>query len=150
MQTMATEFGLPIGYSDHTDGTLVSVAAVAMGSRIIEKHFTLDRNLPGPDHQASLEPEELEIMIQQIRRIETCLGDGKKSPRDSELPVRDLVRRSVTLATDKAAGDVIQADDLVLLRPGTGIPPKQLQEVIGRRIRSFQKAGAVLGWQDLI
>lgn len=149
MQTMEKELSLPVGYSDHTEGTLVSVAAVAMGAKIIEKHFTLDRNLPGPDHQASLEPEDLALMIKQIRQIEDCLGSGEKVPRDSELPVRDLVRRSVTLLTDKVAGEVIYAADLVLLRPGTGIPPKQLQQVIGRRLKAFQKAGTALAWQDL-
>lgn len=149
MQTMATEIRLPVGYSDHTDGTVVSVAAVAMGAKVIEKHFTLDRSLPGPDHKASLEPEELKLMIKQIRQIEACLGDGKKAPRDSELPVRDLVRRSVTLQKDKNEGEVIEADDLVLLRPGIGIPPKQLQKVIGKRMKSAQKAGVMLQWQDL-
>lgn len=149
MQTMASELELPVGYSDHTDGTIVSVAAVAMGACVIEKHFTLDKKLPGPDHQASLEPDELEMMIQQIRQIEACMGNGEKAPRDSELPVRDLVRRSVTLATDKEGGEVIEAADLVLLRPGNGIPPKQLTEVIGKRVKSFLKAGSVLQWQDL-
>jgi len=149
MQTMTSEFGLPVGYSDHTDGTIVSVAAVAKGAKIIEKHFTLDRNLPGPDHKASLEPEELKLMIKQIRQIEACLGNGEKAPRDSELPVRDLVRRSVTLQKDKKEGDIIDADDLVLLRPGTGIPPKQLQDVIGKRMKSAQHAGVMLQWKDL-
>lgn len=149
MQSMSAELGLPVGYSDHTDGTLVSVAAVAMGAKIIEKHFTLDRSLPGPDHQASLEPGELDLMVQQIHQVEACLGDGVKAPRASELPVRELVRRSVTLATDKAAGESIQEEDLVLLRPGTGISPKQLQEVIGRHLKSSQVAGTVLTWQDL-
>lgn len=150
MNTMATEFELPIGYSDHTDGVLVSVAAVAMGATVIEKHFTLDRNMPGPDHKASLEPDELELMVQQIRQIEACLGDGDKKPRDSELPVRDLVRRSVTLVTDKRAGEIIEAEDLVLLRPGTGIPPKDLQQVIGRYIKTDKKAGELLSWRDLV
>ncbi len=150
MQTMATELGLPVGYSDHTNGTLISVAAVGMGATIIEKHFTLDRSLPGPDHQASLEAEELGLMVKQIRQVEDCLGDGIKAPRPSELPVRDLVRRSVTLMADKVAGEVIQAEDLVLLRPGIGIPPKQLSQVIGKRLKATQKAGTTLVWQDLI
>lgn len=150
MQTMVAELNLPVGYSDHTDGIFVSVAATAMGAEVIEKHFTLDRGLPGPDHQASLEPDELELMVQQIRQIETCLGDGVKTPRANELPVRELVRRSVTLATDKLAGETIQIEDLVLLRPGTGIPPKQLHQVIGRNLKSSQAAGTVLTWQDLV
>lgn len=150
MQTMALEFGLPVGYSDHTDGTLVPVAAVAMGAKIIEKHFTPDRSLPGPDHLASLEFDDLEAMIQQIRQIESCLGNGEKEPRANELPIRDLVRRSVTLVTDKAAGEFIQAEDLVLLRPGTGILPKHLLQVKGRRLKFSKKAGTVLTWQDLV
>lgn len=150
MQTMATALGLPVGYSDHTAGSLAAMAAVAMGATIIEKHFTLDRSMPGPDHQASLEPNELELMIQQIRQIEACLGNGEKTPRVSELPVRDLVRRSVTLAVDKTSGEVIQEADLLLLRPGTGIPPKQLSQVIGRCLKSSKKAGTTLEWQDII
>jgi len=149
MQTMACELNLPVGYSDHTDGIHVSVASVAMGAKVIEKHFTLDRDMPGPDHQASLEPDDLELMIKQIRQIEACLGDGQKAPRPSELPVRELVRRSVTLVNDKAAGEAIQAEDLVLLRPGTGIPPKHLNDVIGKHLKSSLEAGTVLTWPDL-
>ena len=150
MLTMASEIKLPVGYSDHTEGTLVSVAAVAMGATLIEKHFTIDRGLPGPDHKASLEPDELALLVQQVRQIELCLGDGIKKPRGSELPVRELVRRSVTLTSDKKAGEVIQAEDLTLLRPGNGIPPKQLQDVIGRSLKTAHKAGKTLTLQDLI
>jgi N,N'-diacetyllegionaminate synthase len=150
MQTMEEEFGLPVGYSDHTDGTLVSVVAVGMGAVVIEKHFTLDRNMPGPDHQASLEGEELGLMVKQIHQIEKCLGDGIKVPRASELPVRNLVRRSVTLMIDKMAGEVVKAEDLTLLRPGTGIPPKELKKVVGKRLKMSQKAGTLLAWQDLV
>lgn len=149
MQTMAEELELPVGYSDHTDGIFVSVAAVALGARVIEKHFTLDRSLPGPDQKASLEPEELELLVQQIRQIEACLGDGVKAPRDSELPVRELVRRSVTLATNKEAGEAIEFEDLALLRPGTGIAPKHLNDVVGKRLKSTMEAGSVLTWYDI-
>jgi N,N'-diacetyllegionaminate synthase len=150
MLTMASEIKLPVGYSDHTEGTLVSVAAVAMGATLVEKHFTVDRELPGPDHKASLEPDELALLVEQVRQIESCLGDGIKKPRASELPVRELVRRSVTLTRDKKAGEVIQAENLVLLRPGNGIPPKQLQDVIGRSLKTAHKAGETLTWQDLV
>jgi N,N'-diacetyllegionaminate synthase len=150
MMTMETDFQLPVGYSDHTEGTLVSVAAVAMGARLVEKHFTLDRDLPGPDHKASLEPDELKLLVEQVRQIEICLGDGVKKPRASELPVRELVRRSVTLAKDKKAGEVLQAQDLILLRPGNGIPPKQLLEVIGKGLKEEKNAGSTLTWQDLV
>ncbi len=150
MQTMAMEMELPVGYSDHTEGTLVSAAAVAIGASVIEKHFTLDRCLPGPDHQASLEPEELKLMIRQIRQVEACLGNGEKTPTENELPIRDLVRRSVTLTTDKAAGLAIMEKDLALLRPGSGIAPKHIDEVVGRRLKTALSAGTALTWQDLI
>jgi N,N'-diacetyllegionaminate synthase len=150
MVTMAQKFRLPVGYSDHTDGTLISVAAVSMGARVIEKHFTLDKTLAGPDHRASLEPKELELMIQQIRQVEASLGDGLKKPRANELPVRELVRRSVTLAVDKAEGEEISADELILLRPGTGIPPKELNQVVGMKLKKSHMAGDTLNWQDLI
>jgi N,N'-diacetyllegionaminate synthase len=149
MQTMALDLGLPVGYSDHTQGTLISVAAVAMGAQVIEKHFTMDRNLLGPDHKASLEPDELVSMVHQIRQIEASLGDGVKAPRSSELPVRDLVRRSVTLVKDKNSGEVIEEQDVVLLRPGTGIPPKYLQEIIGRQLISDLFVGTQLSRSDL-
>lgn len=149
MRTMASELGLPVGYSDHTDGDLISVAAVAMGACVIEKHFTIDRNLPGPDHQASLEPGELKSMVEKIRQVQKSLGDGGKSPRPSELPVRELVRRSVTLRVDKVAGEPIRADDLVLLRPATGIEPKYLNELVGRCLNTSLKSGSVLKWQDI-
>jgi N,N'-diacetyllegionaminate synthase len=150
MQTMANKLSLPVGYSDHTAGTLVAVAAVAMGARVIEKHFTLDKNLPGPDHQASLEPDELKLMIRQIRQIEACLGDGRKEPKPSEIPVRRLVRRSVVLNTDKSAGATLYPEDLIMLRPGTGISPGDLPLVIGRKLRTALTVGSMLDWQDLI
>jgi N,N'-diacetyllegionaminate synthase len=122
---------------------------VAMGAQVIEKHFTMDRNLLGPDHKASLEPDELVSMVHQIRQIEASLGDGVKAPRSSELPVRDLVRRSVTLVKDKNSGEVIEEQDVVLLRPGTGIPPKYLQEIIGRQLISDLFVGTQLSRSDL-
>ncbi|NOX08656.1 MAG: N-acetylneuraminate synthase [Gammaproteobacteria bacterium] len=150
MQTMAKELGLPVGYSDHTDGILVAVAAVAMGAVVIEKHFTLDKTLAGPDHKASLESDELGMMIQQIRQIETCMGDGMKEARPSELAVRDVVRRSIVLACDKQVGDLLSDEDLVLLRPGTGIAPGEIRNVIGRRIKVDKAAGSLLQWGDLL
>lgn len=149
MQTLASRFGLPVGYSDHTAGTAIAVAAVAMGATVIEKHFTLDRGLPGPDHQASIESAELARMIAEIRIVETGLGDGRKIPRPSELPVRDLVRRSVTLVRNLPAGRVLVREDVALLRPGTGIPPKDLTRILGRRIRTPLSSGTVLEWEHL-
>jgi N-acetylneuraminate synthase len=150
METMASALSLPVGYSDHTDGITVSIAAVAMGGCLIEKHFTLNKALPGPDHKASLEPQQLKSMVEQIRQIEMCLGDGVKTPRPSELPVRDLVRRSILLAVDKTQGDILKSSDLVFLRPGTGIPPSKLHAVEGKILNKSKSAGSLLEWQDLI
>lgn len=149
MQTLASEFGLPVGYSDHSLGTLVAPVAVAMGATVIEKHFTLDRSLSGPDHKTSLEPAELARMIQDIRAIERALGSGEKRPRPSELPVRDLVRRSLVVCRDLPAGAQLSKEDLMLLRPGTGIPPKHLPEVVGRRLTCAVTAGTLLNWEHL-
>jgi sialic acid synthase SpsE len=150
MATMRERFNLPVGYSDHTAGTAVAVAAVALGATTVEKHFTLDRGLPGPDHKASLEPGELARMVREIRCIELALGSGVKQPAPSEIAVRDLVRRSVTLVRGVAAGSVIGEADLALRRPATGIPPRDLERVIGRRAARALPADAVLHWDDLL
>ena len=149
MRTMQQCLAVPVGYSDHTQGDRVALAAVAMGATMIEKHFTLDRSLPGPDHQASLEPAELAEMIGKIRQLEVCLGDGVKAPRESELPVRDLVRRSVTLRVDKARGSRLERDDLVLKRPGTGLPPSSIEDIVGRRLARDLNSGSLLDWADI-
>jgi N,N'-diacetyllegionaminate synthase len=149
MLSMATEIGMPIGYSDHTLGIAVSTAAVAMGATVIEKHFTLDKTLPGPDHAASLEPDELNALVQSIRDVEAAKGDGIKAPTASELPVRALVRRSVTTIRDIAAGATIGPDDIALLRPGTGIPPAEFQAVLGKRAGNAIPAGQTVHWTDL-
>jgi N-acetylneuraminate synthase len=149
MATLRERFGLPVGYSDHTEGTAVAVAAAALGADVIEKHFTTDRNLAGPDHKASLAPDMLARMVQEIRTVEQSLGDGVKAPRPAELPVRELVRRSVTLRRARKAGERLAKDDLVLLRPGRGIAPKDLAKVVGRRAKRDLPAGATLAWEDL-
>jgi sialic acid synthase SpsE len=145
---MASELGVPVGYSDHTLGLAVSTAAVARGAVVIEKHFTLDRDLPGPDHKASLTPDELAALVNQIRTVERALGSAEKKPTDAELPVRELVRRSVTTARDLPAGVVVSADDLCLLRPGTGIAPRELDAVFGRLTAHAIPAGTTLHWRD--
>lgn len=150
MLSMGNETGMPIGYSDHTLGIAVSTAAVAMGATVIEKHFTLDKTLPGPDHAASLEPDELNAMVQSIRDVEAARGNGVKAPTASELPVRALVRRSVTTVREIAAGATIGADDIALLRPGRGIPPAELQAVIGKQARAAIPAGQTVQWSDLL
>lgn len=149
MQTIAAATACPVGYSDHTLGIAISTAAVALGARVIEKHFTMDRDLPGPDHKASLTTEELAAMVQQIRAVEQALGSAVKEPTASELPVRQLVRRSVTTVRALRAGELLGADDVVLLRPGNGIPPAELGAVAGRAVLRDIPAGTTLQWLDL-
>lgn len=144
MRTMAQAFGRPVGYSDHTRGIEVSIAAVALGATVVEKHFTVSRSLPGPDHAASLEPAELAEMVRSIRSVEHALGDGTKAPRPVEIPVRALVRRSVATARALQAGTVLSAADLTTMRPGTGIPPAELDALVGRRLVRAVEAGQLL------
>jgi len=150
MQTIGREIGVPIGYSDHTLGIAVSTAAVALGATVIEKHFTIDKRMSGPDHSASLDPDELKAMVESIRAVEQCLGSAIKAPTATELPIRALVRRSVTVLRDIEAGTILQADDVALLRPGTGIPPSKLEQVTGRQTRQAMTAGTTLNWSDLV
>lgn len=149
MQSIARELELPVGYSDHTLGLAVSTAAVALGASVIEKHFTLDREMPGPDHKASLSLEELAALVRQIRDVENALGSPEKRPTASELPIRALVRRSVTLVRAARAGQALQAEDMTLLRPGTGIGPGELERIPGRVLTRDLPAGTTLQWTDL-
>ncbi len=146
--TLQDSLNLPIGYSDHTQGIVVSVAAAALGAVVLEKHFTLDRNMSGPDHQASIEAGELSELVSQARRVASCLGDGKKEPAASEHSIRELVRRSLVLKDDQLQGHMLVFDDVVLLRPGTGIAPKYLDRAIGRTLCQSKKAGDILQWED--
>ena len=133
MDSFARAFGAPVGLSDHSTGLTVAIAAVARGAAYVEKHFTLDRSLPGPDHQASLLPDELRALVAAIRDVESALGDGVKRPVPSELPVRDVARKSLVAARDLPAGTVLGREDLDVLRPGTGLSPAALPVVLGRR-----------------
>lgn len=150
MQTIRSATGLPVGYSDHTLGIAVSTAAVAIGATVIEKHFTLDREMPGPDHKASLTPDELKSLVASIRDVEVAMGSPIKAPTASEMPIRALVRRSVTTAHDVKAGQPLSLSDLCLLRPGTGIAPAELDAVVGRAAKRDIPAGTTLGWDDLL
>jgi N,N'-diacetyllegionaminate synthase len=150
MQTLAVAFGLPVGYSDHTPGIEVSVAAVALGAQVIEKHLTLDCNLPGPDHRASLEPAEFAQMVTSIRRVEAALGSGIKAPARCELPNRAVARKSIVAARSLAAGDRIAAADLTLKRPGHGLPPKLMASLIGRTLRLPVEQEELLDWSHLL
>ena len=132
MDTMAAAFGLPVGYSDHTAGIEVAVAAVARGAVVIEKHFTLDRTLPGPDHAASLEPHELTTMVAAIRNVERALGSPIKAPAPAEAKNRPVARRSVVAARGIRRGETLTADMLACKRPGHGISPMDLWSLLGR------------------
>ena len=149
MQTMATAFGLPVGYSDHTPGIEVPLAAVALGACVIEKHFTLDRNLPGPDHQASLEPDELESLVQGIRTVEVALGHGRKEPAASEANTAAVARKSLVAVSDIPAGTLLTEELVAVKRPGTGLPPAMRPYVMGRTARVLIPAGTVLGLEML-
>jgi N-acetylneuraminate synthase/N,N'-diacetyllegionaminate synthase len=149
IDTLEQAFQVPVGWSDHTLGEAVAVAAVARGAVIVEKHFTLDKSLPGPDHKASLSPEELQSYIAAIRTVELALGDGIKRPHPSELPTIAAARRSLILNRDMAAGEVIGEADIVTLRPGHGLAPKHRVHVIGRTMQAARPQGHVLSWSDL-
>lgn len=132
MLTIKDAFGTEIGYSDHSLGIEVSIAAVALGARAIEKHFTLNRNMPGPDHKASIEPVELKMMVRAIRNIEKALGDGIKKPTSAELANRAVVRKSIVAAKNIRSGDLFKKENIALKRPGTGISPANWDRVIGK------------------
>lgn len=133
MVNMGRAFGTAYGYSDHTLGMEVPVAAIALGARIIEKHFTLDRNMTGPDHRASLEPADLKAMMRAIRGVEQSLGDGVKRPTASEIGNRFVARKSIVAARAIRAGEILGPDNLTVKRPGTGISAMRWDEVISRR-----------------
>jgi N-acetylneuraminate synthase len=133
LETLRLAFGLPVGFSDHTPGIAVSVAAVAMGAIIIEKHFTLDKKLPGPDHKASLEPFELNEMVKSIRQVEAALGSSIKIPTQSESKNRDQVRRSLIAAKPIHKGDIFSPENLSIKRPGNGLSPMYYWDLLGER-----------------
>lgn len=131
------EIGVEIGYSDHTLGIEVPIAAVALGAKVIEKHFTLDRNLPGPDHKASLEPDELVAMVTAIRNIEMAIsGNGIKAPSKSEMPNKAIARKSIHTLNAIEKGHILQESDLIMRRPGDGISPMEIDQIVGRKLKS--------------
>ena len=149
MAAMAAAFRLPVGYSDHSEGNEIAFAAAAFGACCIEKHFTLSREMEGPDHAASAEPRELQALVEGIRRIESALGDGIKRPAPCELANRGLVRRSIFAAAEIPAGTFLTPDFLACRRPGTGIPSERHDDLVGRRtVRRFA-AGEMLDWDGL-
>jgi N,N'-diacetyllegionaminate synthase len=133
MVSMGEQLAVGIGYSDHTDGSDASVAAVALGARIIEKHLTLDQSMPGPDHAASANPSGFAAMVRSIRAVETALGSEVKAPGPTEAPNRDIVRKSLVALTPISAGEQFTSQNLGVKRPGTGISPMRWHEVAGAK-----------------
>jgi N-acetylneuraminate synthase len=144
MQTMRSAFDVPVGFSDHTEGIDVALAAVALGACVIEKHFTLDRTLPGPDHLASLEPGALRELVRSIRRVESALGSGRKAPAASELETAKSARRSLVAARDIPAGAILEREMVVMRRPGAGMSPSMLETLLGRQAVRDIAAGTLL------
>ena len=150
MGTLRAASGRPTGWSDHTEGIDLAVAAVALGAELIEKHFTLDRSLPGPDHRASLEPRELEALVRSVRRVEAALGDGKKVPRPIEVPIAAIGRRSLCYRASLPAGTLVAANHLIALRPGTGLAPAGESAVLGRRLARGVSGGDLIRMDDFV
>jgi sialic acid synthase SpsE len=151
MDTLARAFGVPVGLSDHTTGTAVPIAAAALGAAVIEKHFTLDRSLPGPDHSFALEPDELTAMVAGVREVQAALGDGRKhgpSPEErGDLYV--VARRSLVVTRDLPAGTVLERGMVTTKRPGLGLAPRELDRVLGRTLKVDLEEDDILQWEML-
>ena len=150
IEALRRRFKLPVGFSDHTLGITIPIAAAALGAVLVEKHFTLDRTLPGPDHRASLEPDELKDMIRAIRDVEKALGDGIKKPTKDEERIKKVVRRSIVAKMRIPKGTVLTEDMLNLKRPGVGIEPKYLNEIIGKRAKKDIKPDELITFDKLV
>lgn len=148
MLTLEKAFKFPVGYSDHTLGIEISISAVALGAKVIEKHFTLNKSLPGPDHKASLEPQELKQMVVAIRNVEKSLGNEIKRPTQDEREVMKVARRSLVTARDIRAGKVVKESDITIKRPGTGILPKFKEIVVGMRLTRGIRKDEPFNWED--
>lgn len=149
MATLRNEFGYPVGYSDHTQGNIVAISAAALGAIIIEKHLTLNRNMDGPDHQASIEPSEFKEFVDAIRKTETLLGSEAKKPSESEHETIQLGRRSLVAAEDISAHQIVTKDMIAVKRPGTGISPKYLERFVGKKTKKQVKKDSILTWDDI-
>jgi N,N'-diacetyllegionaminate synthase len=147
MATLARAFRVPVGFSDHTEGCEIALASVALGACIVEKHFTTDRNLSGPDHRASLEPGQLRDLVRGIRAVESSLGDGRKVPTQAESAMAAVARRSLVASRRVEAGAKMTDADLIAKRPGTGISPGLVEQVIGREARVMIPEGSVIAWE---
>jgi N,N'-diacetyllegionaminate synthase len=149
MKTLASAFDKPVGYSDHSVGSLAAALSVGLGAKVIEKHFTLDKNMPGPDHKASSTPEEFRELVQQIRRAEVMLGSSKKSRQPEETQMAKVSRKSLVLAHAIKAGQTIGSQDLRLMRPGTGIGANYIEDIIGKRVNKDLVELHQLKWNDI-
>ena len=149
MKQMMAEFDLPVGYSDHTIGTVACVAAAAMGAKVIEKHFTTDKNAPGPDHILSADPVEMKLIVEQIRTLEKMLGSGIKMPAASEKTTRINNRKSIVTTRLLPAGHQITLEDIAIKRPGSGIAPKFFEQLIGNVINRELDADELIAWADM-
>jgi N-acetylneuraminate synthase/N,N'-diacetyllegionaminate synthase len=149
METLRRRFNVPVGWSDHSDGIGVAIAAVALGAELIEKHLTLDRGLPGPDHRASLDPGQFAQLVRGVRAAESALGSGDKSPAASELAIAAVARKSLHWSASVEAGSQIARAHLVALRPGTGLSPDRLQSLLGRRVKRGVARGQMVSEDDL-
>ena len=150
IKTLKEAFKLPVGYSDHSLGIYAPIAAVTLGAVVIEKHFTINKNLPGPDHKASLNPEELKEMVKAIRLIEKALGDGIKRPTFSEEKIKKVVRKSLVANVDIPKGSIIKREMVTIKRPGIGIEPKYLDKIIGKKAKRDIKKDEVIRWEDIL
>ena len=149
MQTIKAAFGVEVGYSDHTLGIEIPIAAVALGAVVIEKHFTLDKEMEGPDHKASLEPDELKNMVTAIRNVEMALsGTGRKQPSESEIKNIEIARKSIHLKMPLKKGATLAAEHLIMLRPGNGISPFDTEKIVGLKLNKDLEANHQLSWSD--
>lgn len=149
IKTLQNELEVPIGFSDHSPGIELPIAAVALGACVVEKHFTLDKSLPGPDHKASLNPEEFKAMVSAIRNVEIAMGDGVRKFSQNEMEIKRIARKSIILNEDISKGTIIKKEMLAIKRPGTGISPKEINNLVGMVAVKDLDAGTVLKWEDL-
>ena len=149
IKTLQSEFDVPIGFSDHSPGIELPIAAVALGACVVEKHFTLDKTLEGPDHKASLNPVEFKAMVDAIRNVEVAMGDGVRRFSENELEIKKIARKSVILNEDVSEGRVIERSMLSIKRPGTGIAPKCINYVVGKKVNKDLNKNTVLKWEYL-
>ncbi len=149
IKTLQSQFDVPIGFSDHSPGIELPIAAVALGACVVEKHFTTDKTLEGPDHKASLNPEEFKAMVDAIRNVEVAMGDGVRKFSENELEIKKVARKSIIINKDISKDTIIEREMLTIKRPGTGIEPKEINNVIGKKINKDLASGTVLKWEYL-